>query len=561
MKRFFNWKLFLLLIVLAAGLLRFYDLGSVPSSLFRDEVSIGYNAYSILTTGKDEHGIFLPLSLQSLGDQKLPLYVYSVVPFIKIFGLTDFAPRIPAAIAGVLIVLLTYFLVEELFKKKNLSLLASFFMAISPWGIFSSRITHETTLSLLFTIIATLLFLKSKEKKWLICISFIFFGLTLFTYHASQIFTPIFVVGLIILNKNVWQANKKQFLIGAFVFCLIAILSFAITFSGDLKKISGVGIFSNSSIQYYKIERPRNEHFENVLVAKILYNKFTAYPFVLGENYLSAFSPDFLFNKGGQNPWESMEQMGYFYLIDSVFIFLGIIFMIKKKEKSINNILLWLLIAPIPGAITIDAPGEPRVLTMLVPLIILIAYGVYSSCLFLLSYKKKVLGYGGIVAIAIIYFVSFVFFLDSYFVLFPINRAVFYGYGYKQEAQISSTSKAKKIIVSGLYDYTYPYFLYYLDYSADKFRSQVKYAALTSDNFLPVKSFDKFNFVDTVDWKTVCNDNDVLIFDAYSNFPKSIQPDGIIYLPDKTSRFAYIEVNQSKCLNFENSLIGPSIVR
>ncbi|EKD95597.1 MAG: hypothetical protein ACD_24C00433G0001, partial [uncultured bacterium] len=52
----------LLLIVLLGGALRFYQLASVPPSLARDEVSVGYNAYSILKTGKDEYGRIFPLS-------------------------------------------------------------------------------------------------------------------------------------------------------------------------------------------------------------------------------------------------------------------------------------------------------------------------------------------------------------------------------------------------------------------------------------------------------------------------------------------------------------------
>ncbi|KKQ38117.1 MAG: hypothetical protein US53_C0001G0022 [Candidatus Woesebacteria bacterium GW2011_GWA1_37_7] len=50
-------KYILLLIILLAAFLRFWKLGSYPA-LNADEAAIGYNAYSLLETGKDEHGNF-----------------------------------------------------------------------------------------------------------------------------------------------------------------------------------------------------------------------------------------------------------------------------------------------------------------------------------------------------------------------------------------------------------------------------------------------------------------------------------------------------------------------
>jgi 4-amino-4-deoxy-L-arabinose transferase-like glycosyltransferase len=540
-------------IILLAIFLRFYQLNDVPSSLFRDEVSIGYNAFSILTTGKDEHGIFLPLSLQAIGDQKLPVYIYSTIPFVKIFGTKDFVPRLPAALAGVLIVFLTYFLTDILFKNKKLALLSAFFMAISPWGIFSSRIAYEPTLSLLFITFAVVMYFNSNKHNFYIYLSFISFGLSLLTYHGSQIFTPFFVIGLLLMTKSRWIKNKRVFLIGLGIFLAIGVLAFAVTVKGSTAKISGIGIFSNKSIQYYKIDRRRNEHFNNNLMVKILYNKFTILPFVVGENYLSAFSPQFIFDKGDQNPWQNMEDMGYFYLIDAPFIIIGILLLARRKEKYLKIILLWLLVSPIPGSITNDAPGASRTLNILVPIILVSSYGVYSVFRYLLDIRRKNLGIVSVALICGLYLISFIYFLDFYFVLFPINRAIFFGYGYKQEVMIAKNSSAKKVVISGLHDYTYPYFLYYLSYSADLFRKQVKHASLTSDNFLPVKSFDKYNFVDSIDWKDICKTENVLVVDNYSDFPRIIKPDGIIFLPDKSPRFGYITTNSAKCKFFEKS--------
>ena len=89
--------------MILSAFLRLWHLGSIPSSLYSDEVDQGYNAYSLLKTGKDEHGKFLPVSLRSFGDWKPPLPTYLMIPSIMIFGLNEFAVRFPSAILGLAI--------------------------------------------------------------------------------------------------------------------------------------------------------------------------------------------------------------------------------------------------------------------------------------------------------------------------------------------------------------------------------------------------------------------------------------------------------------------------
>src|SRR5438874_1717900 len=105
--------LILILIVFLASILRFWNLGSVPPSLEWDEAALGYNAYSLLHTGRDEYGTLLPLNLKSFGDYKPAVYAYLDVPFVAIFGLNEFAVRLPSALAGIGLVIVIYFLMME----------------------------------------------------------------------------------------------------------------------------------------------------------------------------------------------------------------------------------------------------------------------------------------------------------------------------------------------------------------------------------------------------------------------------------------------------------------
>src|SRR3989338_5657386 len=97
-------------ILSVAFILRVYQFGSVPQGLYQDETAIGYNAYSILKTGKDEHGETYPLYFTSFGDSKLPLYIYVTAGMIKIFGLNAFAIRITSLLFGIISLVALYFL-------------------------------------------------------------------------------------------------------------------------------------------------------------------------------------------------------------------------------------------------------------------------------------------------------------------------------------------------------------------------------------------------------------------------------------------------------------------
>src|SRR3989304_3880126 len=127
-------KLHLILIILVASFLRLYHLNLNPPSLYWDEASLGYNSYSILKSGNDEHGEKLPLArFIAFGDYKPPGYIYTAVPAIALFGLNESSVRLPSAIAGILMVVVSYYLVYELFRKNKLALISALFLAVSPW--------------------------------------------------------------------------------------------------------------------------------------------------------------------------------------------------------------------------------------------------------------------------------------------------------------------------------------------------------------------------------------------------------------------------------------------
>src|SRR3989344_8752448 len=149
-------RLLLVLIIFFAFLLRIFAIDVIPVGFTPDEASFGYDAYSILHTGKDQWGHTFPLVLESFGDFKPPLYAYLAIPFVGIFGLNNYATRLPNALIGTAAIYVTYLLVKELGKsldKKSevgswkLEILAAMLLAISPWHIMMSRGAFEANLT------------------------------------------------------------------------------------------------------------------------------------------------------------------------------------------------------------------------------------------------------------------------------------------------------------------------------------------------------------------------------------------------------------------------------
>ena len=83
MKTFLKNRYLILIIVLGA-LLRFVNLSSLPPALNWDEISHGYNAYSILKTAHDQWGQFLPITnFRAYGDYPLPLNLFLTILFLN----------------------------------------------------------------------------------------------------------------------------------------------------------------------------------------------------------------------------------------------------------------------------------------------------------------------------------------------------------------------------------------------------------------------------------------------------------------------------------------------
>lgn len=476
-KGLFNIKLskhtsWLVGIILVAFLLRIINLSKFPVGFTPDEASFGYDAYSLLKTGEDQWGDSWPISFRSFGDFKLPVYTYLAIPSVAIFGLNELAVRLPSAVIGTLAVLATYLMVSVLFNKKknessvsnhssyrnyassvagghSLAILAALLLAISPWHVSLSRGAFEANLTAFFMPLGVWIYFKGIEKQEWLCLSALLFGINLFTYHSARLVTPILVVFLVVLTRKELGYKRllsipkliRRYLLSISVFSLFILLALFTVFSGGGSRASDITIFNPTDKWVGLFERRYEAVFEGLpnSVARFFNNKqlYVVDRFI--NNYSTYFSPQFLFTQGPSEwTYGMIPGRGVVYLIELPFMLATLWFVTRRgfgKSRALTLILGWVLLAPLPAALT---KGEGfagnRVAVMMPAIQVLSAYGalvIYD--LIINKWREKLVKpvlFSGFIVLLLI---SLIFFLEDYRYHAPRGGAAGMLYG-RQEA-------------------------------------------------------------------------------------------------------------------------------
>lgn len=539
MKKKYIWLILTAIIILAA-VFRLWQLGNIPPSPDWDEAAIGYDAYSLIHTGQDQFGKYLPVVLRSLDDYKPALYAYLTIPSILVFGLTVFAVRFPSAILGILSVLAVFYLVREIFEnyryKDYLSLISSFLMAISPWSIQFSRVGFESNVGTTFNIFAALFFLKGLKKPWLLSFSAISAAFAIYTYQSEKVFTPLLMFALaLIYRKRLFSLNKK-YIISAIIVGIIVVLpmiTYLLTDQTSLARVKKTSIFtSQTDVLKTDIQKLNRDKENGDRLGVILDNRRLVYAKTVAEGYLSHFDLNWLFLKG-DNERHHAPNMGLLYLFELPFLLFGIYMLIfgdlDRKAKLL--VFLWILIAPLPASITTGVPHAVRTLNFLPTYQIITALGILSAFLFINKFRK--LKYLLYVLFTGIFLLNFTYYVDQYFVQLNYYDSSYWQYGYKQavdEAKILE-NKYSKIVVSNDKDLdkSYIFFLFYLKYSPSDYQ---KIAKNKPEDVID-NSFGKYKFR-KIDWKKDSQVKNILYITNPSEIPDDVKTIKTIYNLNRT---------------------------
>lgn len=500
MKSFLTKNTILLIILAIAAVLRFYQFNQAPPSLFVDEVSNGYNAYSILKTGRDEYGNFLPLTIKSFGDYNPALSAYLLIPSIAVFGLNEVGVRFPSAFLGTLTVLLTYFLVLKLLRNRKIALLAALFLAISPWHLQFSRYDHEANFMVFVGVLGVVLFLHSAKNLRLLIASTLSFGLALNSYQGAKIWIPVLLTVIFFsYRKEVLAFGYK--LIYPLIIFLIFCLPIVLNFKSSLIRGQSVGILGS--------QKPLEA-------------------FITG--YLSHYNPNFLFTRGDYIGRHSVPGMGELYIFEAPLIALGLLFLIRQKTSSSKFLLAWLLVAAIPPATATPTPHALRGLTFMPIWSIVAACG---ASVILSAKIKGIAKKGTILALIVIAFYNIATYLHLYYVHYPKEKAPDWSDGYKEMVQTVDKMKDgySSIAISTFYGHPYIFTLFYSQYDPAKYQPQ------SADQ----TKFDKFEFFGS-SWKKTVPGKALVVTPEWQAHPDKVLKQ--IYSINGDIRFNISETDQ-----------------
>lgn len=411
-----NFDIFILtLILLGAFFVRIYNLSNLPQGLFCDEASIGYNAYTLVASGTDEYGKKMPIFFEAFGEYKNPIQVYSTTIPVLIFGLNEFSVRVTSVIYGLGSLIVFYFLLKEIFRasayKKNIALLGTFFLAITPWHLHFSRVSLEGIMAFVFfTTLGVLFFLKSQQKPIYLLFAAGMLTISMYAYFPARLFVPFFGIFIAILYHKFLLKNKKYTFFALLILILLLLpLVFHLFLQDGFARWRQVSIFYNQS--------------QNV--------NSTIH---IMTNYFLHFSPDFLFLKGDSGMKDnlinrhSVMGFGELYVFELPLLFLGIYYLFRQNKKICILLLGWLLLYPLGSMFTTDLnPQATRSIIGVIPFTILSCAGVLCVIKkFDPTLRRRAAFILGItVMVALCYFYAY---FRTYTIIYPTFSSGFWGW-------------------------------------------------------------------------------------------------------------------------------------
>lgn len=459
-----NKFIFLLLAIIALGaILRLWGLGGLPRGFFRDEAALGYNAFSIWETGKDEYGVSFPVVFRSFEVFFLPLYVYLSAPIVGFFGLTETTTRLISAFSGVALLFIAYLIVKPIWDRKS-ALLTAFVLAISPWHIFYSRGAFEGNLALTLFAGGFLFWFKflEREKVKLFYASTLLFAFSMYSYQSERVVVPFFALAaLAISRKKLWRL-KNRLILPTLVLLIFLIPLLSLSFkAGGYHRAFGVSVFETQ-------EKPPG-FIDELGSESILNDTYYLRGRQILSLYLTYFSPRNLFFEGDYDRQRSVGNQSVFYAWMFPFLIVGLWSVLKKKNEFSKNLVIWTLLAPIPAAITGDPFHTYRSLLLYLPLTIFIGVGISEVAKGLKARGKYFIFLVNLVGLG-----SLSLFWFNYAVLTQSSRARSWDYGYKEISSfIDSLSPETKVVVDDPWTEGYIHYLFFNKVGPRKYHEEV----------------------------------------------------------------------------------------
>lgn len=511
-----NYKILLFLIIVLALFLRLVWFDRVPPSLYSDEVSQGYNAFSLLKSGADEYGKSWPVAFRSFGDWKPPLPTYLIMPGVYFLGLNVWGVRLPGVILSVLAVILVFLLVRDwliLYQEKNkkllkrnfivkIALLSTLFLTISPWHIFQSRVAMLVNVTFFFLVLGLWSFVKSIKNPLYLLLCSISMILSIYSYYGMRLIVPLLIFFMFIIYPKEKMQLKYFWL--SLILGLVLLLPLGLAFFKEPDVIFGrartVSIFYDEGVRLRVWDWISADGSQTPSwLIRFFHNKPHTYLWAILNNFFSHFDGRFLFLNGDRQFPFQLPGTGVLYLLDTVFILCGIYYLIRNHPKIFNWLVYLAGIFIIPAALTFVTPASNRAFNLVVISSFVTAVGAVWL------YQKAPQKFKNILLLlmGLGYAVSTSQFIKIYFVKLPKLYADRWHYGYEQlfAKTESLSNKYDQLVIAGPTTVSYIFLLFYRQELPQNIESNID-RNLTADvyGFESVNRYGNYYFPGDFNW-------------------------------------------------------------
>ena len=467
-------------LLIAAAIPRLIALDRAPLGLNQDEACNGYDAYSLAQTGRDQHGNRWPIVIQAFNDYRMPLYDYSLVPIVAMFGLKASTVRLGAALWSIADLAAIAILGWVMFGARG-GAAAILIAALTPWHFHTSRFGHEAITSAATVSWATTCFMLWHRRRWSgwLILSAAFFGLSLYSYSITKLFVPLWILVLATFH---WRDIRRSP-----VLVLIAAVIGGVLAAPQMLLLVHEG--ARMQARFNQISAFGGDGWTSDAAWDVLSGVF------------NHFDLNFLFVHGQPGHFAEMLHVpGFGQLLASqaVMIVLALCSAYDRRyRKPLALLLCWVIAAALPPAMTLPVPHELRNILAITPWTLLSVLGL----VFLLDLAAAPLLARQIVAGLLIIATLWqgTQLITTYFGSYARFAARSYQYGMEQVVhaiQQSSHDSNEPVVITQKMNQPYIYVLFYGPYPPARFQELQPHN--NSVLFAKVNAFDRYVFQDPI---------------------------------------------------------------
>lgn len=466
--------------MIQAAVLRTYKINEVPAGFLQDEVVAGYDAFSLLRTGKDHHGVSWPITFRTFNDWTGHSFNYQLMPFVWIFGLSKATLRYAVATYCVITAILIFFLSREISGSKRLSLLSAYLYSVSQYSFATSRWAnppHTVPFFMSLTLYAFFLaYRRGVHRKVFWVFPGIFGALTMYAYPAAEGFVPIWFIGVVAVTVYSKSDYRRNIISGALLMIAMA-------------------FFFSLPLLMDHIYNPQTLQIKMAMVSLGGRTGSSVVSFL--KEFFLYLSPHSLFFPADRSPIRSVPGFGYENRGLLVFYYAGIFVLLFRRKwlesafpgfasGKISVLTITLFLFPVVPSL-LDPPGDYQRITYFIPISsVLSAIGIvyiYRSLTHITTHRIRY-GIYGIVVVMFLFFISQqLFFYRKYFgkEYIAITQWNFqYGLSDALKYAVENSDRFGTVIMDQVINQPYIYVLY----------NTLDPANLTSEDYQNLRNYD-----------------------------------------------------------------------